>query len=238
MGRSLPTWTAQVQRLVKDRGGLDLSADDADAVGVRPALAQFSIDRPRRAVLEVPGAGTAYLTIPTAADGWVAGFSWIDRVEYPARQNPPVWLDGQSWELTRSVDDVDVEQIVLYDARPTASEWIRVVFFTGWPVPDQTTTTDKVDEIGFHAVTHLAASLCLNHLAAEAARSRQGALPTSYVEGDRRARELREQAKVYRAVYDAYLGRAEGAGVSTTGPVSRMFDFDPAYGSLFHGGRR
>jgi hypothetical protein len=240
MGRTLDAWATQVQRIVKDGAGLDVTESDALDVGVRPALAQFSIDRPRRAVIEAVGDTTAYVALPDTDDGWVPGFSWVDRIEYPARENPPVWLDAQSWELTRSVDDVDIEQVVLYDARPAASEHVRVVFFTSWPTPDQTAATDKVDDVGFHAVTHLAASLCLHHLAAEAARSRSGALPTAFVDGDRRSRELREQAKAIRSVYDSYLGRApQGSATGAGGvPVSRVFDYDPSYLSLFHGKRR
>lgn len=238
MGQTLQAWIDRVENIVKDTASVDVS--DVQAVGVDPAIALYSIDRPRTVVVEAAGDGTAYLDLPSTGDGWVTGFSRVERIEYPARDNPPRYLDRQAWQLTRSTADVTVEQIVLLEETPSSSEYVRIEFTTAWPTPTATASVDQIDSVGFHAVTHLAASFCLHHIANEAARSRGGALPTQFVDGTNRARELRDQAKELRAVYDAYLGRTAGGGDSggSNRPVSRTFDFDPAYHTVFHGRRR
>lgn len=78
----------------------------------------------------------------------------------------------------------------------------------------------------------------MDHLAAQAARRRDGALPTDFVGSDR-SRDLHNIARAYRDVYAAFLGRGPvGSTGGTAAPVSRRFDYDPGYQSLFHGGRR
>lgn len=234
MGHTLENWQSQIRGLVRD-AGVDLTPPQIADVGVVPALNLYSVDKPRRLVVEQPGAGSAYLSLPA---GWLAGFSSIAEIEYPARQNPPRVLDSQSYRLTRSVADVNVEQILL-DTTPAASEFVRITFTTVWPTPTHVASVDQLDDVAFQAVTALAASFCLQHLAAETARSRMGALPTQFVDGAQRTRDLREIAKEYRGRYDRFLGRtAPAAGEAGPSAVSIAFDYDPAYDSLFHGRRR
>lgn len=236
MGHTLEQWQSQVSGLVRD-AGVDLTATQVAQVGVVPALNLFSIDRPRDLVVEQTGTGSAYLVLPA---GWVAGFSRITTVEFPARQNPPNLLDDQAWQLTRSPSDVTLERILLLEATPSTSQYVRLAFTAPWPTPTSDATVDQVDDVAFHAVCNLAASFCLVHLAAETSRSRMGAMPTNFVDGAQRTRDLRDIAKEYRGVYDRFLGRVNpmDPGNSGPGPVSRPFDFDPAYSSLFHGRRR
>lgn len=236
MGRTLEEWQGQIGTVARD-AGVDLSPQQITAVGLLPAINLFSIDRPRDLVVEQAGTGSAYLALPS---GWVPGFSRISWIEYPARQNPPRMIDDQAWQLTRSPTDVTVERILLLEAVPAASEWVRFGFTAPWPTPTASASVDQVDDVAFHAVTALAASYCLTHLAAETARSRSGALPTNFVDGSQRTRDLRDVAKELRSVYDRFLGRVSTMDPSNTGPgpVSKPFDFDPSYLTLFHGRRR
>jgi hypothetical protein len=233
MGRSLDVWIKKVRNLVRD-SGTDLDPDTVVSVGIEPALAQLSIDRPRSFVVEHAGTGSHYVALPTA---WIEGFSRIEFVECPARQNPPQVLDDQDWSVVRDPVDVTVTKLLLRRA-PLVSEHVRIGFTAMWPLPTAQ-ADDELDDLTYHAVTALAASFCCTQLAAEAARSRQGALATNFVDGAERARQLKDLATQMRSVYDAYLGlNSTGAG-STSGPASGRIDFDPsADWSLFHGGRR
>lgn len=237
MGHLLTAWEARVGALLRDETNLDVTNAQIDATGLRPALAQFSNDRPRVAVVEQAGTGSPYLALPA---GWSDGVSTIESIEYPARQNPPVLLDSQSWRITRDPVDVTVKKILL-DTTPAAAEWVRLQFTAPWPFPTAVAADDLIDDQAFEAVCHLAASLACSALAGQAARARSGALPTDFVDGRDRARLLLEVATRYRSVYETYLGLASSAAApngGSTAPASVPFDFDPARGSLFHGGRR
>lgn len=238
MGHTIAEWRTRVAAILRDTTNQDLDVSQIDDVCIAPALAQYSVDRPYLRTTEAAGAGSAYLDLP---DGWSTGFSRLHAVEHPARDNPPTFLDEQSWQLVRSVADVDVEQILL-DRSPTASEYVRLTFTAPWPTPTETAGDDKVDDVAFHAVTHLAASFGCIHLAAEASRDRAGALPTNIVQGRERAQALRDEADRLGSVYNSFLGLVTGDGAGggggATAPVSRRFDYDPGRTSLFHGGRR
>lgn len=240
MGHTISEWRTRVQALLRDAGAQDWSTGDngqIDEVGIKPALAQYSVDRPYELAVEQPGAGSAYFDMPA---GWLDGFSALTAVEYPARQNPPSLLDEQSFQIVRKPADVSIKQVLLA-ATPTAAEHVRFYFTAAWPTPTATPTIDKVDDVAYHAVTSLAASLCLVHLAAEAARDRSAALPSNFVAGKERSQALQRESERYRAVYNSFLGIAAGAGStgsSGSAAASRRFDFDPGRASLFHGGRR
>jgi hypothetical protein len=239
MGETITRWRQQVVDLVKDSDFVDTSLFDVDEVGIVPALNLYSIDQPRLVVVEQAGTGSPYLSLPSSGSGWVPGFSQVESIEYPARQNPPRVVDSQLWTTVRSVADVAVEQVLLLGATPSSSEHVRITFSSSWPTPTDDASVDQVDSIGFSAVCYLAASCCLQQLAAEASKSRMGSLPTSFADGAQRSKSLRDQAKEYRSVYDRFLGRTSSAGgESGPGPSSRPFDYDPGYNSMFHGRRR
>lgn len=235
MGHTLAQWAERVQLHLNDLAGFDIpQIDDVLVAGVRPALAQYSIDRPYEIIVEQTGTGSAYLAMPAS---WTSGFSTVRAIEYPARQNPPEFLDSKSWMVTRSTADVTAEKILL-DRTPSTAQYVRITYTTPWPEPTSTASVDKVDDVSFAAVTALAASFLLLHLASRAVRARQGPMSSNYPDGNERGQNLRELADRWRAVYDTYLGRATTTGAGAQGPVSAQMDFDPAYTSLFHGGRR
>lgn len=202
MGQPLTAWQNKVALLIRDAANKDLPAPEILTVGIRPAIAQYTIDRPRLVTVELAGAGSAYLDLPA---GWLSGFSRLDAVEHPARQNPPLLLDGRSYRVVRDPSDVSVEQILL-DRSVATGEYTRLTFTAPWPVPTSDAADDPIDSVAFEAVTALAASFCETSLASEAARSRSGALPTDFTDGRERARNLSDAAKTHRAVYNAFLG--------------------------------
>ena len=235
MGHTLQEWSERIVANLNDVPRMDIPQELILPAGIRPALAQYSVDRPREVIEEQAGTGSQYLALPTS---WSSGFSTVLGVEYPARQTPPVLLDSKSWSLARSTSDVTVEKILL-DRTPTASPHVRVRFTAAWPEPTSLSTVDKIDDVSYSAVTALATSFLLLHLAAKAVRARQGPMSSNYPDGNDRGTNLREIADRWRAVYDAYLGRTTSNDQGgSAGPASGSLDFDPAYLSLFHGGRR
>lgn len=239
MGHTLGEWTAKVSKLIRDVAGKDVSVDLED-VGLRPALAQFSTDRPYELVVEAPGVGSSYFDMP---EGWVEGVSHLSGVEFPARRNPPEPLDGQSWTTVRDPTDTTSKQILLRDHVPVAGQFVWFTFSAPWPYPTNDVDDDTISAIGFEAVAALAASFCLTGLAAEAARGYAASFPTNLVDGTQRAATLMEAAKRYEGVYNRFLGLASTSGAgqaaaSSSPPAHGRYDLDPSFASLFHGGRR
>lgn len=236
MGHTLDQWQVKVGELVRDVRGVDLTASQIVTVGLSPAIAKFSTDRPRTVATEVAGAASSYLALPA---GWLPGFSTLSGVEYPARQNPPRNLDSQSWRIAWDPNDITVQKILLLSHTPVVGQFVRLFFTAPWPMPTgDEPMVDLIDDMAFEAVAALAASFCCVSLAGEASRSRSGALPSDFSDGRDRGRNLMEAARMYRSNYDSYVGTGSEADGGGEVPASGSFDLDPSFSSLFHGGRR
>jgi len=239
MGQTMTTWISDVSEILRDAANQTVTQDVVER-RVVAALTQYSVDRPRTITTEQPGSGTVYQPLPATADGWVAGFSRIAAVEHPARQNPPVILNPGDWTIGRDPATVATERLVLPDTAAT-TQFVRITFTTTWPTPDTDPATDLVDPVGYHALGHLAASLVLTQRMAGAAGTRQGLMATTAREGDSATDRLMNAAENLRAVYAAYLGVATRPLASVQpagGPAYASIDYNPSFGSLFHGGRR
>lgn len=212
MGQLLATWTAQVQAYVRDAGGVDVTTQQAVSVGITPALAQYSIDRPRVVAADLTPAAR-YLPLPTAPNGWIDGFSRVLSIEAPAGETPPQTLRQGSWMFARDPVVVATTRILL-PWELAAGDVARVEFTTAWPTPTTDAAIDLVSSVAFPAVTALAAAMVLNTMAAEAARSRQGAMPTDFVDGTERALRFQESAANLRILYNTMIGLGAAQGGS------------------------
>jgi hypothetical protein len=212
MGRTATEWVGKVAERLLVAGQIDIDNESIAAIGVLPALSQYAIDRPRTVVVDIAPSGR-YLPLPTAGQGWVTGWSQILQIESPAGQTPPQTVDPLFWTMTRDATSPTIERVLLPD---TVSGALSRVYFTStWPAPGVAAATDLVSDAAFEAVAALAASnVCLG-LAAEASRSRQGAIPTDFVDGTERARNLQDVAASLRVVYNTFIGLGQGTGVGT-----------------------
>lgn len=215
MGHTLLDWSAKVATRLRDQAFIDVDPDDVVQIGVLPAFAQYSIDQPRTVAVDLTPSGR-YVALPSAGAGWVTGWSRVVRIEAPAGETPPAALDLGEWSLTLDVLD-PATQVILLPFELQAGEKARVAFTSTWPTPAATSVTDLVSDIGFEAVSALAASMVCTSLAAEAGRSRQGAIPTDFVDGTDRARNLLDVAAGLRVVYNTFIGLGQ-LGTANTGP--------------------
>ncbi len=217
MGHTAADWSQQVLVKLNDVAQADVNTDTVFTLGVVPALAQFSIDRAHSAVVDLTPVGR-YLALPTVGNGWVSGWSDITRIEAPAGETPPYWLDRVEWQLTRDPADPTVETVLL-PLELAAGEVARVFFTTTWPTPTTVAADDLVSDLAFEAVTALAAAYVCGALATSAAFGRQGALPTGFVDGTERSRNLLDAAASLRTMYNTFIGLGVVAG-SGAGSVS------------------
>jgi len=217
VGQSIDTWADRVYALVRDQAEVDVPERYAIEIGVIPAITQYSIDRPRVTAVDLPAAGR-YLPFPTEAQGWQDGWSVVHQIEAPAGQTPPAVLLDSDWSTVRDATSPAIMRILL--PAELEGETCRIVFTAAWPIPDANPSTDLIPPIGFEAICSLAAAMVCTSLSAEAARDRQGALPTSFVDGTDRARDLLEAARAFRTTYMTFIGLGSVNGSGGTGVTS------------------
>jgi hypothetical protein len=201
MGHTLGEWQDKVASLLRDEAGRDVTVLDVEGAGLRPAFAEHSQRHPAELVREVVGTGSVYLDLPAE---WVVGVSDVLAIEYPARQNPPVFLAPRSWRVGRSVADVNIRQLVLSSA-PAVGQYARICFLGAWPFPNDDAATDEIGDGDFEAVASLAAAHCCASLTAEAARGRSAAMATDLNEGAQRRADLSGAASLFRSNYEAAM---------------------------------
>lgn len=214
MGRTMLEWAERVGQILNDIADVDSDVPQRLAVGVTPALSQYSIDEPNVLAVDVTPSDR-WLPLPAAADGWVNGWSRVVSLVLPADSDPPDYLEPSQWRFARDPGNAALRRILLpYDP---GTDQVRVEFTSTWPTPDADAETDLVSDVAFNAVTSLAASMVLNGLATEAARHRGGALATDFVDGTDRARDLLESARSLRILYNTFIGLGAGAGIGGSG---------------------
>lgn len=90
------------------------------------AIKQYSKHRPREITRDITGTGAYDYAIATYLTSWVKGFSIIKKLEYPADQRSPVYLDeGDDWLIYEK----ETGQILrLINDTPATTEKIRVLY--------------------------------------------------------------------------------------------------------------
>jgi hypothetical protein len=204
MGETLANWTTRVRHLLRDSNSVDLTDTQILESGIKPALAQYAIDRPRITAVDL-APSTRYLALPSSGQGWIDGFSRIQSIEAPAGETPAVVLGYDTWTFTRDTATATTIKVLL-PSELAAGDTARVIFTTSWPLPTGTAGDDLVSSVAFNAVTSLAAAMAASALAAEASRSRQGSLATNFVDGTDRAERLLELAASLRIIYNTFIG--------------------------------
>lgn len=217
MGRTLTQWVEQIGEILVDTDVEDTTHTQLVSVGVRPALSQYSIDAPN--VIAVDLTATArWLPLPSAADGWVDGWSRIVSLGLPADADPPEYLEPSQWRFARDPSDATTRRILL-PYTPATGDQVRVEFTSTWPLPTSDASVDLVSSVAFDAVTSLAASMVLTSMANEASRHHGGSLATDFVDGTDRARDLLESARSLRIIYNTFIGLG-AVGTSDAGSSS------------------
>lgn len=204
MGSTATAWATQVSTILRDASGVDIVVADVLSLGVQPAIIQYSIDRPRSVAVDLTPSAR-YLPLPSAGQGWMDGWSQISLIEAPSGQTPPARLADSQWSITRDPSTPATVRVLL-PYTLAASESARVHFTSTWPFPDGTAGTDLIPSVAFLPICHLAAALISAAFGNEAARSRQGAMPTDFVDGSERTRDLLDVAANLRIIYNTFVG--------------------------------
>lgn len=227
-------------------------SDAAIDLAIQNAVRDFGRSSPHVVVVDLDGNGTAYFDLSDVEE-WVAGYSSIREVEYPATDAPgstdfPPLLDPQrDW---REYATASTTYLYMLNSEPAEDEIVRIVMTTPHVLAEETNTIPSQD---YSAVLDLAASYACLVAASRAAASHDGQIRSTGVRyGDSQARWL-EAAKMWESRYRAHIGLGAGGLAGSQGggggggggdatAASAIFDWDqvPGFSSpyLTHERRR
>lgn len=190
----------QNQERATDPESLVTDGQMADAV--RQALQRYSHDRPRLVADYLSGDGASWsFPLPRR---WVAGFSDVRSIEYPAGQQSPTLLDRDDWAVVElSLGGQPVRALHFPEIVPEAgTDNILVRYTTRHEHGDSLDTVPPTD---FDAFCWLAAMYLALTLAARGAAYRQTSTQQPIPPRDEETR-WRSVATSLRTLYEAHLG--------------------------------
>lgn len=185
---------------------------------IAEAVAAYSRVRPQRGLADLTGDGTQTYDLPAE---WVAGFSVLQSVEFPAGESPPVYVDEADWLLYQP--DSDTTVLRLLADTPSASQTIRLRYTALHVVDDAASTLPAQDA---DAVVNYAASVACLWLAAHYAQQGQATLSADVTNHESRVRQYRDLARDYKTAYAAHLGLSTTDGAAPVSAASTVLDWD------------
>lgn len=209
MGRTIDDWQDRTQTLLGDPK--PTPAPESIQDHVLAAIRRFSADIPRITYADYPGDGVTFdLNLPT---GWVPGFSRVVELEYPQGQRPAEYLDLQ--EVSLYPRDSAPTKIRLRDTTPATGSTTRVYYAIPWPIPTDDPSIDKISDLDFEPVAHLAAAYAALELSGDAAGHTRSSIPGANIAGDTSEydRWIREHER-HLELYFGHVGSVEGGALA------------------------
>lgn len=214
-----------VEARTRDTGSVFTTAERDQAIGL--AVQRYSLDRPRRLVVDVTADGSQVLALPA---GWQADVSQLVSLEYPIGEVPPALID---WQLYQGPSATTI----LMDRAVAAGTAVRATFTVAHTLSPAADTIPVKDR---EAVSAWAAATLLDQLAAAKSGDRESSIASDSVDhgnaGDRYARRARELRQSYYDRLGLDPKRAVAAGVVVAVPSldsrGRSRIFHPPPGSI------
>jgi len=153
------------RKLVADRiqdGATKLAQPAIDACIVKALRGRYAQARPLVRIKDFAGDGLVfeYAVDATAFPDWVDGASFIGRIEYPAGEKTPVYLDGDDWLYPVRISST-VKKLRLLTTIPQTGKTLRIQY----SVP-QKTDASTIPAADLEGAADLAASYACVELAA------------------------------------------------------------------------
>jgi hypothetical protein len=189
---------------------------------IQEAVRIYSKHRPRIIVKEITGDGSYDYPVATNLAFWIADFSAIRSVEYPADEREPIFLEeGIDKDFTVFQKEAGLYLRFLNDV-PSASEKIRVTYTGIHVLSDSESTILEIDQ---DALCNLAASLSSGALASAYAQTSDSTITADSVDHMSKSREYAARARVQKQTYLDHLGIKEGEAA----PASAIKDAKTNY---------
>jgi len=218
MGYSYSDFREKVTEIVQDTVG-KLSTIERDNF-IQEAVKIYSRHCPREIVKDITGDGTYDYSITTHLTYWSEEFSSIRKVEYPADEREPVYLDDEEYTILRKEDGLYLRFL---EGTPSATEKIRVTYLGLHILSDSQNTIPEIHE---DAVCNLAASLYSGALASVYAQTSDSTITADSVDHTSKSREYAARARAQKQNYLDQIEIGEEGGVA---PASVIKDIKVDY---------
>lgn len=195
-----------IRSKVKDDSGKLSDPDDLTSACTE-ALNRYSKARPLEVVVDIPGAGTHDVDLPT---DWIEGFSSIIQVEYPVDQVPARIIERRFCQLYAAPTG---KKLRIWTINPTAAEMVRQTYTI-------LHSEDSVPVVDLEAVANLAASICLRQLAAAFGQTSDSTIQADTVNYRSKADEFRRLADSFEGLYKSHLGIKDNDTVAAASTVA------------------
>jgi hypothetical protein len=212
---SLTDFRTKVQRLIQDDTG-KLGAEEINNF-ILEALNYFSKDYPRICVVDIAGDGSYQYDLP---GDWREGVSWLQRVEYPAGQRVPVYLEPADYILYKSTSG---EKLLLVNHTPAVGETLRLTYTT----PYTETSLDQVPAALQDGLVLLAAALCCEALSRTYAQTSDSTIDVDVVDYQNKSNIYAQRAKELQKRYNDFMGKQKGPGAAA---ATHDWDVDYPWG--------
>lgn len=173
---------------------------------IMEAVEAYSRQKPLTKIQSSTVTGATYYTV-TDWTGWIVDFSDIEKVEYPADDEPASYLEKDDFYLTKVADAV----IRLYFVDDLSSGEVFRVHYTA--LHALTTAATTLPENDFKAIANLAASFACEQLAAIFAGTTDPTITSDVVDYKGKGQGFSNLAKIYQEKYNKMLGFDKGAMV-------------------------
>jgi len=141
MGHTRQQWEDRIRARLGDLGVVQAVPATRIPFALETAFAVVSTDRPYELVATLTGNGALYdLTLTSWEDRW----SRIIRVEYPAGEKEPVYLEARDYLVLPGTTTFRLRSAV-----PTATETAKITYGARWPTPTDTASVDKIPTARF-----------------------------------------------------------------------------------------
>ena len=186
--------------------------DDAHYLGepevddhIQDAVRHLSLDKPLMVVQDLTGDGTADLKLP---DWFEKGFSYLENVESPAGENPPVNLvRDDDWYTYEDPSKPPGEQMRLrfrLSVPPTGTK-VRITYAAAWTLVETDADTN-LDRIARQAVVYKALVFSFRAMAAKFSQSQDPTIEADAVDYGGRPNQYLFQAERYETEYRRVTG--------------------------------
>ena len=218
MTLDLAAFKTRAGLLLQDQAAFLSTATDQEMdAAIRAAREQYSHDLPRVLVADIAGDGTTYdLTLPS---GFVAGFSIVRSLEYPAGERIPTMLPSDEWTMYQT-DSATV--IRLGTVTPASGSEVRVSYTamhaiadldeTINPTPPPATIAHATTIPAHHveAFCYLIVAKALQMLSARFLHEQEDAIDVDAVERGGKSDQARRLAGTMLGIYRDTLGLGRG----------------------------
>lgn len=234
MAETLATLISAIERVLLDQPRLLGTASGQEVESaVREALERYSGDAPRESVVDIAGSGTYDLALPAE---FLAGQSRIVRIEYPAGERHPRYLEPDDWVLYRTAS---TSVLRLLAHTPATGETVRLTYTAAHTIDglDGASAT-TIPPQHTQAFVLLATARCLARLANRFLHEQESTLALDAVERGSKVDQARRLARDLESDYRNQVGVSLGEA-----PALARLDWDTTIagsglGRLTHPRRR